>query len=414
VYAHPLRNHPGPSYLAASRLPIAYAYFTGKATFLIKELHDKYGPVVRIAPGDISYANSEAWSDIFANHATRPGGMPRDPSFFSMVDDESCMPTMLSANNAQHTRLRRAYSVAFSKRTLLEQETMIIENVDLLIQKLYETDQQPTNITNLFIFTSFDTIANLQFGESFHLLDNIAYSPWLTRTRDYTRASMTLWAFADFLFVKVALKLFMTTLVKQKKHFYQFTDDRVKHRLSHETDRPDFIQLVSHPNAKIRLSEEEICTNAPALMQAGSDTTAGLLSGFMAYILTSPEALSRLTSEVRDAFQQSSDITVDSVERLTWLDSCVKEIMRIYPNPPNGPPRLAPQSGAKISGRWVPGGTRVYISPYATYHSSSNFCEAGSFLPQRWRQESNSSFLADNKDVFHPFSIGKRDCIGQK
>lgn len=414
MYAHPLRDHPGPRYLAASRLPIAYAYFTGRATFWIKELHDKYGPVVRVAPNDISYANSKAWSDIFGNHPDRPGGMPRDPSFVSTVDDGSCIPTILSANNSQHTRLRRAYAIAFSNRTLLEQETMILENVNLLIQKLYETKQQPTNMTKMFIFASFDTIANLQFGESFHLLDKMEYSPWLARLRDYTRISMILWALTDFLLVKVAIKLFTAKSIKERKEFYKFTDDRVKGRLSDEAGRPDFVQLVSHPSAKIKLSAEEICANAPALMQAGSDTTAGLLSGFMAHILTAPEALARLTSEVRDAFKQSSDITVDSVDRLKWLDLCVKETLRIYPNPPNGPPRLVPQPGATISDRWVPGGTRVYISPYATYHSLSNFYEAGLFLPQRWSRESNGPLSADDKGVFHPFSTGKRDCIGQK
>ena len=414
IYLHPLSNHPGPRYLAASRLPIAYAYFTGKATFWIKELHDKYGPVVRVAPNDISYASSDAWSDIFGNHPAYPGGMPRDPKFFSAVEDKSCIPTMLSANNAQHTRLRRAYAVAFSKRTLLEQETMMMYNVDLLIQKLYETKQQPTNMTNMFIFTSFDVIANLQFGESLHLLDNMSYNPWLTAIRDYTRASMILWALADFLLVRVTVKLFATAGIKERAQFFKFTDDKVKNRLSNEVNSPDFVKLVSHPSAKIKLSEEEICANAPALMQAGSDTTAGLLSGFMAYILTTPEAFAHLSSEIRTAFKQSSEVTVDSVERLKWLDSCVKETMRIYPNPPNGPPRLVPECGAKISGKWVVGGTRVYISPYATYRSSANFYKADSFLPQRWDREPNSCFLADCKDAFHPFSTGKRDCIGQK
>jgi len=369
---------------------------------------------VRVAPDEISYINSQAWSDIFGNHPTRPGGMPRDPSFFSAVEDESCIPTMLSANNTQHARIRRAYAEAFSKRTLLEQETMIVENVDLLIQKLYETKEEPTNMTNMFIFTSFDIIGNLQFGESLHLLDDIAYSPWLMKIRDYTRASMILWALADLLFVKMVIMLFKTTAVKEKDKFYEFTNDKVKHRLSHEADFPNFVQLVSQASAKVKLSEGEICANAPALMQAGSDTTAGLLSGFMAYILSTPESLALLKSEIRSAFKQSSDITVNSVEQLKWLDSCVRETLRIYPNPPNGPPRLVPQPGAEISGRWVPEGTRVYISPYAAYHSSSNFCEASSYLPKRWSKISDSGFAADNKDVFHPFSTGKRDCIGQK
>ena len=39
----------------------------GVLPYKVKELHDKYGPVVRIAPGELSYNCPEAWQDIYGH-----------------------------------------------------------------------------------------------------------------------------------------------------------------------------------------------------------------------------------------------------------------------------------------------------------------------------------------------------------
>jgi hypothetical protein len=36
----------------------------------VKKLHDRYGPVVRIAPGELSYNDPDAWQDIYGNRVT--------------------------------------------------------------------------------------------------------------------------------------------------------------------------------------------------------------------------------------------------------------------------------------------------------------------------------------------------------
>jgi hypothetical protein len=41
--------------------------FQGVLPYEVKSLHDKYGPVVRIAPEELSYNCAEAWQDIYGN-----------------------------------------------------------------------------------------------------------------------------------------------------------------------------------------------------------------------------------------------------------------------------------------------------------------------------------------------------------
>jgi cytochrome P450 len=51
---------------------------------------------------------------------------------------------------------------------------------------------------------------------------------------------------------------------------------------------------------------------------------------------------------------------------------------------------------------------------YAAYHSPSNFKDPDSFIPERWLPEGQEEYASDHKEVFNPFSIGPRNCLGKK
>jgi hypothetical protein len=70
VYFHPLSKFPGPKLWAASRLPFIYCLITGQLIHREKQFHEKYGDFFRLAPDEVSFANEEAWNDIYA---FRPG-----------------------------------------------------------------------------------------------------------------------------------------------------------------------------------------------------------------------------------------------------------------------------------------------------------------------------------------------------
>ncbi|KXH34803.1 benzoate 4-monooxygenase cytochrome P450 [Colletotrichum salicis] len=63
VFFHPLRRFPGPKSWAASRIPYVLAQIDGKPHKHLLALHDKYGPIVRIADTDLSFIYPDAWKD---------------------------------------------------------------------------------------------------------------------------------------------------------------------------------------------------------------------------------------------------------------------------------------------------------------------------------------------------------------
>lgn len=57
--------------------------------------------------------------------------------------------------------------------------------------------------------------------------------------------------------------------------------------------------------------------------------------------------------------------------------------------------------------------TFVQISTLATSLSSSNFHDPDCFVPERWLGD-DARFQNDKKQASQPFSIGPRNCVGQK
>ncbi|KAI0671276.1 cytochrome P450 [Trametes maxima] len=67
LFLAPLARLPGPKVCALTRLPLMLREFSGGRRLWIHQLHLKYGPVVRIAPDEISFATREAVKEIYTS-----------------------------------------------------------------------------------------------------------------------------------------------------------------------------------------------------------------------------------------------------------------------------------------------------------------------------------------------------------
>lgn len=65
LFFHPLKDYPGPWYAGATRLWYIFKGLRGYHKYAIKDLHERYGLVVRVAPDEISYIHPNAWNDIY-------------------------------------------------------------------------------------------------------------------------------------------------------------------------------------------------------------------------------------------------------------------------------------------------------------------------------------------------------------
>jgi hypothetical protein len=89
LFFHPLAKYPGPKLHAASNIPFTYKnYVSGRMAFDAKFLHEKYGPIVRIAPDHLSVDGSIGWPQIYQHRPGKPE-WPKKRGYFFPGDENS-------------------------------------------------------------------------------------------------------------------------------------------------------------------------------------------------------------------------------------------------------------------------------------------------------------------------------------
>lgn len=148
---------------------------------------------------------------------------------------------------------------------------------------------------------------------------------------------------------------------------------------------------------------------------AGSETTASLLSGLLMWLLRTPHAYHRLTSEIRSKFNNAGDMTFLQLQELPYMNACIDEALRIFPPVPTGLTRTVPEGGDTVAGEFIEGGTTVSVYSWAATHCPENFTEPDMFIPERWLEDAGDRqrFAQDKKDASQAFSLGPRGCIGK-
>jgi len=128
------------------------------------------------------------------------------------------------------------------------------------------------------------------------------------------------------------------------------------------------------------MSFEDLRSMASILVIAGSETTATLLCGVTFLLLRNPHALKKVTDEVRGAFNSEDEITLTSVNGLTYMLACLNEALRMYPPVTSGLPRKIPAGGGIVAGMAIPENVRCLLL-------SAGRCM---FLTRGYRQPSRS------------------------
>ncbi|QYT03602.1 hypothetical protein H0G86_010550 [Trichoderma simmonsii] len=186
---------------------------------------------------------------------------------------------------------------------------------------------------------------------------------------------------------------------------------KVKKRLETGSNRPDFMTSMTTKRNGESLTFEELTSNASILIIAGSETTATALSAAAYYLGLFPEVQAKLAKEVRTTFNSAEDITITSVQHLTYMLAVLDEVMRMYPPVVSGLPRLTAEGGAMIAGEYVPEDTIVEVWQWPLFHNPNYWTQPDDFIPERWLGDPN--FANDRRECFQPFSTGPRNCIGK-
>ncbi|KAH6646644.1 cytochrome P450 [Truncatella angustata] len=420
LWFHPLRRFPGPKTWAASDLPYIYtANITGTGIRQISDFHRKYGPVVRVGPNRLAMDGSVGWPQVYARRSAGEAEFEKAPGHFAPGFSKS----IIASPKDVHRRQRRQLGYAFSDAAMHEQEPIIEQYVRLLGDRIHEhaASGKEMNIVQWLNFTTFDIIGDLTFGESFGSLESSNYHPWVLSIFQGIKGDSFQRACRNYRTLEPLLRyVFGDKNSNKGDENRDLSGKKGRARMEQGLEpkgRRDFITYMMQPNrdGHSGFSLDEIMANAPLLVVAGSETTASALSGLFFYLSQTPRVKRILVEEIRSAFDDESEITMVSTNKLEYLHATLEETLRVYPPAAGTPPRASP--GAEIEGKFVPKGTVVHVTQWTTFRNPEHFFAPDSFYPERWLRKDHSlydpKFDNDNHAVFKPFSHGPRDCIGK-
>ncbi|KAL2193148.1 cytochrome P450 [Corynascus similis CBS 632.67] len=411
----PLAKIPGPITRKFSYMPCVIMNMRGRESHAVRDLHRKYGPVVRVNPEMVSFTGPTAWKEIY--------GYPGAKKFkkFGYRQLRPGVPDLLTANGADHSRQRAALNRAFSEKALREQEHHFQEHIDLFLSRLEEKcdEKTPLNITQWIEFLAFDIIGTLAFSSSFHCLEDRGYHPWVLLLLNFFKSThYVLAARMCGIFFPLVLALGpIRDLRKGEEHLrrsYAKVQERIK--MPEDDRRNDFWTYISRQNEQKEgsMSVEEMEVNAALLIPAGSDTIATAVAGCLYLLLKHPDTLARLRKELEAEFRSESDITMPRLAGLPYIRAVVDEALRMYPPISGELRRAVPPEGAVVCGHFIPGDTIISVYALASCDNASNFAQPKRFTPERWltTDERPDWTRNDHLEASQPFSVGPRNCIG--
>lgn len=163
--------------------------------------------------------------------------------------------------------------------------------------------------------------------------------------------------------------------------------------------------LLTHLARLPHLTDDLIRDQILTMLIAGHDTSTALLAWALHLLAVHPEMMAQAVAEV-DAIVGQGAISAENITKLTYLDSFIKETLRLYP-PIHVGNRIVAED-TTVAGYELTAGTRVMASIYLSHRDERYWDKPSEFRPKRFArgQKMPPAFS------YIPFGAGKRTCIG--
>ncbi|GAD92318.1 benzoate 4-monooxygenase cytochrome P450, putative [Paecilomyces variotii No. 5] len=439
-FTDPLRCIPGSRLFAITRWRLAYEDWKGTRTRKIHELHTIYGPVVRIAPTEISFNSLTALRSIYG-----AGSKAQRTDFYRMFDVYGRQNLFTFGPWQMHAQRKKMLNHAYAKSTILRGHTaQMVEGMVVKFLGLLENEKETAEeiFTSLHYF-SLDTITHFLYGPKYGgtaaLTGRAQDRALLNDILDPSRRRLSWFAvhlprFTKWLYSRsgtIETTISTLGLLPMKKpatytgiraHALQAWRD---FKNASENEKNEYAETTIigrlwrlHRSQKGGILEDlDIASECADHLLAGIDTTSDTLM-FLIWALSLPEnqkyqeELIQEVSSIEDAQLMESGLqSALSSDKLPYMDALIKEALRLYAPLPASEPRSF-ATDVVIDSFRIPKGTTVSMEPYALHRNSEVFPEPGKFNPHRWLCEGEQ--LNEMKKWWWAFSSGGRVCIGMQ
>lgn len=451
---HGIRAYPGPFLARLSDIWLGWIAAQGHRSETVHELHKQYGTFVRIAPNHVSISDPEAIQYVYAHG----NGTTKSNFYDAFVSIRRGL--FNTRSRPEHARKRKIVSHIFSMKSVMEFEPYTRLHVAQLLKqwdRLYELGIKGASgeegegwkgrdgrvwldCLPWYNYLAFDIIGDLAFGAPFGMLHACAdAAPVATEHKDamasygadnapkvtYFPAVQVLNDRGEYSASMGVLPPHWRPLVVRFIPWYRNGGKAVQRlagiaiaavskRLTAPTDRADLLGKLQEgkDDEGNPMGREELTAEALTQLIAGSDTTSNSSCALTYHLAANPRVQQKLQRELDEALGSDDDpvATYEQVKRLPYLEAVVNEALRVHSTSGIGLPRVVPEGGLSVCGRFFPAGTVLSVPTYTVHRDAETWgADVDAFRPERWEERDKNAV----QKAFNPFSFGPRSCVGR-
>ncbi|KAI1773034.1 cytochrome P450 [Hypoxylon cercidicola] len=441
-FLSPLARIPGPKLAALTYWYECYFDVVQPAqyAFKIKALHQKYGPIVRIGPNDVSIADPDFVDTIYA-----PGpGHKRDknPKHNRALGVNSSIGG--SVSQELHRKRRGALDPFFSPQRIHCLDSYLMskaDQVETLFAKAGESGQV-VNLSDVYFAFCNDIVHQYCFGNDPNLLDDMH----LANIRRSNVASVLgrVKIMFHFGWIRTLMQLLPPgTIARGMMMFRRRVRAAIDQVLAYEPSSDKTPSIFTHLRDSAELpaaekSAQRLEDEAVLMTMAGTYSPMLSLVAAQYHLLARPEIMAKLRTELA---AHGSATTAAQLERLPYLSAITQEAHRLTFGLTGRNPRVCPDETIVYAHNKKPGqiyalppGTSLSVSTLIIHTDESLFPSPWKFDPDRWlptadtndlaptdlvtneKQEEErdpTSLLASRRRSMLSFMRGPRTCIGR-
>lgn len=461
IFFHPLSSIPGPFPARISKLYIIYHIRKGRSDLLFPSLHATYGPIVRIAPNQVSVCDGPAIRLAYSAGTRFTKGSWYQVCAAPKKGSEEGLDLLPETNIEKYRMQRRAIGPAYSIKGMEKHEGVLSTYLETFISRLQGFNGKELDLALWTHIYALDALSWFVLGKSLdytaqgHDGGNLEASDsiwsifttlgWFPTYVDVMRsipkigglliipASLALglgmpkmWPIITFAAPSVLGRLQGLESTRNVRWYHRLgahrTSEHPKQPLEKEEvevgEEKDLLAtlMTLHHDKEARFKPGWVLGITMTNFGAGHDTVMITLAGMLYHLAKNQEYVARLRQEM-----QEQDVTkdvgyVELTSKVPLFSAILKESLRLIPAVSGFLPRVVPDGGADVCGTYLPAGTTMGICQWATHHDPSLFPEPERFWPERWMNDGTEEKKKEIGRMDHywmGFGSANRSCPGQ-